>query len=476
MANGLPNEHSFLENRTLESIYEEIRRVYRTYSQPWVIGYSGGKDSTTVLQLTWKALETLAPEERQKPIYVIASDTQVETPVIVDYVDNTLRAINEKSKETGMPFIAQKVVPTLNDGFWVNLIGRGYPAPTARFRWCTERMKINPANRFIEEKVAQSGEVIVVLGVRKTESSTRMQLMSTYEVKGHLLRRHSMLQGAWVYAPIAEFSTDDVWTYLLQVPSPWGGNNRDLAALYRTASEGECPLVIDTSTPSCGNSRFGCWVCTVAERDSSMEAMIDKGEEWLEPLLEFRQWLATTINPALKLQFRDIKGRDGRVIFKKDGTLAARTYKLEVSKDMLERVLRAEKAVRQAAPDADVTLISTEELHEIRRLWRTERQDWDDSVPKVYQKVNGCNLDWPMDDNGHFNTDDKSLLTNVCNEYDVPFDLVAKMLEVEKRANGMARRAGIQKSIEGVLSQEWRSTEAILADPDGRSDMTDAHT
>ncbi len=281
MSNGLPNEHSFLEDRTLESIYEEIRRVYRTYAQPWVIGYSGGKDSTTVLQLTWKALENLAPDERQKPIYVIASDTQVETPVIVDYVDNTLRAINEKSKETGMPFIAQKVVPTLNDSFWVNLIGRGYPAPTARFRWCTERMKINPANRFIEEKVAQSGEVIVVLGVRKTESSTRMQLMSTYEVKGHLLRRHSMLQGAWVYAPIAEFSTDDVWTYLLQVPSPWGGNNRDLAALYRTASEGECPLVIDTSTPSCGNSRFGCWVCTVAERDSSMEAMIDKGEEWL---------------------------------------------------------------------------------------------------------------------------------------------------------------------------------------------------
>ncbi len=143
---------------------------------------------------------------------------------------------------------------------------------------------------------------------------------------------------------------------------------------------------------------------------------------------------------------------------------------------MLERVLRAEKAVRQAAPDADVSLISTEELHEIRRLWRTERQDWDDSVPKVFQKVNGCDLDWPMDDNGHFNADDKSLLTNMCDEYDVPFDLVAKLLEVERRANGMARRAGIQKSIEGVLSQEWRNTEAILADPDGRSDLTDAHT
>lgn len=476
MANGLPNERSFLENRTLESIYEEIRRVYRTYPQPWVIGYSGGKDSTTVLQLVWKALESLTKEERQKPIYVIASDTQVETPIIVEYVDSTLRAINETAKRTGMPFRAQKVVPTLSDSFWVNLIGRGYPAPTARFRWCTERMKINPANKFIEEKVAQSGEVIVVLGVRKTESSTRMQLMSTYEVKGHLLRRHSMLQGAWVYAPIADFSTDDVWTYLLQVASPWGGNNRDLAALYRTASEGECPLVIDTSTPSCGNSRFGCWVCTVAERDSSMEAMIDKGEEWLEPLLEFREWLATTIDPSRKLQFRDVKGRDGRVILKKDGTLAARTYKLEVSKEMLEKVLRAEKAVQGTGPNSEVSLISTDELHEIRRIWRTERQDWDDSVPKVFQKVNGFDLEWPKDDNTHFDADDKQLLSNICSEYDVPFDLVARMLEAERRANGMARRAGIQKAIEAVLSEEWRSTEVILAENQKSSDPNDAHT
>ena len=212
-------------------------------------------------------------------------------------------------------------------------------------------MKITPANRFIEEKVTQYGEVIVVLGVRKTESSTRMQLMNTYQINSHLLRRHTSLRGAYVYAPIADFSTDDVWTYLLQVPSPWGGNNRDLAALYRNANAGECPLVIDTSTPSCGNSRFGCWVCTVASRDASMEALIDNGEEWMEPLLAFREWLAKTTDPERKREFRDIRGRDGRVILKKDGTPAARTYKLEVSKDMLEKVLRVQQDVQRHGPD-----------------------------------------------------------------------------------------------------------------------------
>ncbi len=463
MSTGLPAQHSVFADRTIESIYAEIQEVYRRYPQPWVIGYSGGKDSTAVLQLVWKALELLPPDERQKPVYVIASDTQVETPVIVEYINTTLRRINERAEQTGMPFSAQKVVPTLNDSFWVNLIGRGYPAPTTRFRWCTERMKINPANRFIEEKVAQYGEVIMVLGVRKQESATRMQLMNTYQVKDHLLRRHSSLPGAWVYAPIADFSTDDVWTYLLQVPSPWGGNNRDLAALYRSASAGECPLVIDTTTPSCGNSRFGCWVCTVATRDSSMESLVDNGEEWMEPLLEFRDWLATTIDPERKHEFRDIKGRDGRVIRKKDGTLAARTYKLETSREMLERLLRIQERVRREGPDANVSLISESELHEIRRIWRVERQDWDDSVPGIFRKVNGSDLDWPADDDGHFGADDKALLDSICREHEVPFNLIAKMLEEERRAQGMARRAGIQKALESVLAQEWRSEAEILA-------------
>jgi len=463
MLAGLPNEHSVFEHRAVHDIYDEIRDVYRRYPQPWVIGYSGGKDSTAVLQLVWNAIKELPPEERQKPIFVIASDTKVETPVIVDYIDNTLRRINEVAQAEGMPFSAEKVMPTVNDSFWVNLIGRGYPAPTSRFRWCTERMKINPANRFIEQKVAQYGEVIMVLGVRKTESATRMQLMSTYQVKGHILRRHGSLRGAYVYAPIADFSTDDVWTYLLGVPSPWGNNNRDLAALYRNASAaGECPLVIDTTTPSCGNSRFGCWVCTVARRDTSMEALIDNGEEWMLPLLEFREWLVATTEPERKREFRDIKGRDGRVVFKKDGTLAARTYTLDTSKQMLEKVLRAQKAVRSEGPDPKIQLISEEELFEIRRIWRIERQDWDDSVPQIFHMVNGRDLNWPRDDDGTFDAEQKKLLSSLCQEYEVPFDLVARLLEVERQSTGMVRRANVQKSLQAVLSQEWENETAII--------------
>ena len=462
---GLPNETSVFESRTLAEIYDEIRDVYARYPQPLVIGYSGGKDSTTTLQLMWEALAELPELRRQKPVFVIASDTLVETPVIVDYIDNTLHRINKTAKEAKMPFVAEKVTPELRESFFVNLLGRGYPAPTSRFRWCTDRMKISPANRFIESKVTEYGEVIVVLGVRKTESTTRMQLMNTYHEKGEtVLRRHASLTGAYVYAPIAEFSTDDVWDYLFTHESPWGNNNRDLAALYRSANAGECPLVIDLSTPSCGNSRFGCWVCTVSERDSSMEAMIDNGEEWMQPLLDFREFLAETTVPKNKKRFRSIRGRDGRVFFKKNGEIAARQYELQTSKEMLKELLEAQQEIRELGPDQNMSLISEEELHEIRRLWRIERQDTADSVPKIFREVNGYDLDWPMDDNLHFDDEHETLLKSLCAEYDIPFELIAQMLEEERNAYGMARRAEIHKRIASVLGWEWRSEEDILAE------------
>ena len=234
MRTGLPNEKSVFDERTIEDIYAEIRKTYLRFPQPWVIGYSGGKDSTTVVQLIWNAIQSLPKQKRGKKVFVIASDTKVETPVIVNHITETIELMNSAAEEQGLPFQAEIVTPTLRESFWVNLIGRGYPAPTIRFRWCTERMKINPANRFIEDKVAKFGEVVLVLGVRSTESTTRMQLMNTYKIKNHLLRRHTSLPGAYVYAPIADFSTDDVWSYLNNQPNtPWGGDNRKLQVLYR---------------------------------------------------------------------------------------------------------------------------------------------------------------------------------------------------------------------------------------------------
>ena len=160
---------------------------------------------------------------------------------------------------------------------------------------------------------------MLALGVRYAESATREQSMKLHRRHGEALSRHSELASAWVYTPIEDWTTNDVWTYLLSVPSPWSDNNKDLVGLYKGAS-GECPLVVDTETPSCGNSRFGCWVCTVVQDDHSMIHQVEKESgEWMKPMLEFRDYLSHLQSapnqhiPLEKKEFRDYRRRDGRV-------------------------------------------------------------------------------------------------------------------------------------------------------------------
>ncbi len=452
-----------LDRERLHSRYDEIRSLYLADRRPWVIGYSGGKDSTTALQIIWHALSKLPREQLKKPLYILASDTLVETPKIVEYLDAALRRMNDFAKTHGLPFTAEKVRPTNEQTFWVNLIGRGYPAPSKQFRWCTDRMKIDPVNRFIRQRVAEHGEVIVILGVRRSESATRAQVMSLHRIRGSKLSRHSTLPNAFVYTPIEDFTVNDVWTYLLQVPSPWGSNNRDLVTLYRNAQAGECPLVVDKTTPSCGNSRFGCWVCTVVTRDSSMEAMIDNGEDWLEPLLKFRDLLASTQDPLVKLQVRSFKRRNGQVMLNRDRSgIVPGPYKIEMRKDLLKRLLETQKAVCQRGPNPDERLITKEELEEIRRIWRAEAQDWDDAVPRIYRDVMGNDLDWITYEQPVFSPEERATLDAICERNNVPPGLVAKLLDLERQLNGMTRRASVYQQISAAFDEDWRSEQEVL--------------
>ncbi|MGB1250476.1 MAG: DNA phosphorothioation system sulfurtransferase DndC [Candidatus Promineifilaceae bacterium] len=491
---GLPAENrSIFDEVSIQDIYAEIQKVYLDTALPWVIGYSGGKDSTATAQVVWLALSKLEPEQLQWPIYIIASDTLVETPVIVDHLHTTLRKINESAESQSLPITAHKVIPKTTDTFWVNLIGRGYPAPTQKFRWCTERMKIKPANQFILDRASEFGQVVMVLGSRRSESASRSQIIAREEAKrsvtGTQLRYHHNLRSALVYTPIQEWTTDDVWQYLLQVKSPWGSKNRDLLTMYRAANSGECPLVIDDTTPSCGNSRFGCWTCTVVTRDKSMEAMIDNGEEWMEPLLEFRDWLSETQVPAVKHLFREHKRRTGHVLIEakghdgsrlrglrqideflsqdghavQDGKLIRGPYKFSFCKEMLQRLLKTQNDIRRDGPNPNQELITEAELHEIRRLWRTERQDWEDSVPLIYQECTGQALDWLQDDVGAFSAQEYRVLSELCDSAEIPTNLVAKLLEQERQMQGMHRRAGIFNRLDEVLREDWRDEATIRA-------------
>ncbi|TWD92197.1 DNA sulfur modification protein DndC [Neobacillus bataviensis] len=317
---------------------ENIKKAYKEDDRPWVVGYSGGKDSTVVVQLVFEALNEMPKEELHKKVYVISSDTLVETPLIINSINQTLRRIQDEALKRDLPIETHKVKPVIQNSFWVNIIGKGYPTPNQQFRWCTDRLKIDPANQFIMDKVSSFGEVIMVLGVREDESQTRGNVIRSHSVDGKTFMRHSTLSNAYVYAPIRNFTLDDVWDYLLNHDSPWGDDNKELHRLYQDSNSGECPLVIDKnikeSAGSCGNSRFGCWVCTVVNEDKALTGFIASGHDWMKPLLDFRNWLTT---------IRD--DRTKRMKYRKHGQVYYKEVKIEEIDDV-KYVLIPKKASR----------------------------------------------------------------------------------------------------------------------------------
>jgi DNA sulfur modification protein DndC len=446
----------------IQSTLDTIRETYAQDNRPWVIGFSGGKDSTCTLQLIWQALKALPKAQRSKPIHVISSNTLVETPAIVSYIRGTIEAIATSAKLDGLNITAQVVEPRVQDSFWVNVIGRGYPAPTNKFRWCTERLKITPADRFIKDQVASYGEVVLALGVRSAESATRAQVMALRKIDGQSLRTHKTLAGALVFAPIEDWSTDDVWSYLLQnAETPWGTDNNDLAAMYRTA-DAECPLVVDTTTPSCGNSRFGCWVCTVVTRDKSMEAMVDSGQWWMEDLLKIRDELADTHRPDVRARVRSIRKLDGRILIKTQRDEASPgPYTFDYCKSLLERVLRTQKNL---PPEADgFELISEAELLEIRRIWRNDRHDWEDSLPRIFEREMGRKW-FAITDATRDGEEDAEITDNVALESGIPPLLLRKLIDAERRTYGLRRRSDIYKKLNQILDHDWRDDAAIQSD------------
>ena len=462
---------SVLASRTLEDVREEIRSVYLGDSRPWILGFSGGKDSTCMIQLVWSALSKLPPAKLAKKLYVISSDTLVESPKIVETVTDSLEKMEKAAKGSCLPLETNLVKPALNDTFWVCMIGKGYPAPSNTFRWCTDRLKIKSANTFIEDRVSEHGEVVMVLGSRKAESSTRAQVINSHRIQGSHLSHHSTLPQAFIYAPLQDFTTEDVWNYLLQnAANPWGGNNRDLLSMYRDANAAECPLVVDTSTSSCGNSRFGCWVCTVVDRDRSMESMIDNGEEWMEPLLELRQMLKDTQDPEKKAEFRDLKHRNGRIVFWNDRATYG-PYKFDFCIDILTALLKAQESVRKQVPD--IFLIHDDEIHEIQRIWRVEHGDWKNTAYSLYRGITKRDIEPPAEDLGAFSVAEQRELEEACRLHGLPYELVARLLQAEFDMQGVERRQKVHDRIAKILAEEWRSdmSEAVTEAADRRRAM-----
>ena len=439
-----------------QDILADLKGAYREDDRPWVVGFSGGKDSTALAQFVYYMLARLPRAERHKPVYVLASDTRVEAPYISVRIRKELDTIQAAAERDGLPITTRLVFPKLNDTFWVNLIGRGYPSPNTQFRWCTDRLKIHPVSDFIRTVVDRSGSVVVVLGARKDESDTRARTMNANAIIGQRFRPHADLPKAWVYTPLEDVSANEVWTYILQVPSPWGGDNRGLVALYKSASgDGECPLVIDTSTPSCGQSRFGCWTCTVIDRDSSMESLVDAGERDLEPLLVLRDYLKEIRNkPGARYDLR----RNGQApLNRHTGEIMTNTgpFTHEARRDLLRRLLESQR-------DSGITLIEGDELAAIQEIWSSEesnRQPVDTILRNWKHVYEDQSMPGETKESDETLSAEDQLLQQVCQEHSVPFEMMRTLRECEDEFGHLKRRHGLPEKMRDVIRNTVKEDE-----------------
>ncbi len=446
-------ENSYFNENSLKDLLDEIEYVYLSDNRPWIIGYSGGKDSTVVVHLVYSMLLRLDPSQRKKHIYVVSSDTMVENPLIKAYLSEMLDSLNAAAKKAGLPLTAHPVRPDPSNTFWANIIGRGFPTPNlnGRFRWCTDRLKINPSGKFIEDIIRrEKTEVVVLLGVRKAESLARKRRIEGREIMGRLLNRHETIKQAFVYPPIVGLSTDDVWSILLSNNrhTAWGGDNSKLVSLYSDA-DGECPFAgissKDEQQQSCGNSRFGCWVCSVVKEDKSLNGFIRSGHRELIPLQKFRQWL---IDLRWESGRREQKMRGGRIYYTKDGDLGYGPFTWETRQEILKQLLLLQKRM-------NYELITLEELRAIDAIWDDELDLTRRVLVDLYYEVTGEKLPWHDWKTPLFDEQTIAKIQDYAARYDVPLDLVRDMILATEKNKHFSNPQLLRNALDKAVTQQY---------------------
>ena len=440
-------------SRFIKKIIDEIVDQYAfadDSNRPWIIGFSGGKDSTVLLQLVWKAVEEIKGilGVINRKIYVVCNDTLVENPIISSYVDEVLDQISQAAVEQDLPIQVVKTSPKLEDSFWVNMIGKGYPVPTSSFRWCTERLKIKPTDYFLSSKVGEYGEAVLLIGTRRSESSTRAKSISKFERTGQRLHRHPLNPKTSVYSPIKELNLDQIWYIINTMRSPWGANNKILFDIYSNASadDYECPTVItDKKHKSCGQSRFGCWVCTLVKEDKSMNALISNGLEWMKPLADLRNELVLERNLL-----------ENRMPTRRNGATAKEglgTYTPEYRASVLSRLLNAERKIQQIKPR--VRLIQNQELIAIQTIWYRDLI-FDFQVSKIFSSSKGRRMKANRKkDNA---AQELRLLKEAAGNNQDDVSLISDLLKIQKSKSLLVKKRGLMNDLEHRINQEVSHT------------------
>jgi len=378
-----------LKSNKQNSIIKEIASYYLDDDRPFAVGYSGGKDSTVVLDMVFKALLLLQPRYRTKTVFVQFSDTKMETDPVINGINNSFVAMQKFVDKYKLPVVIQRVEPKIEESFFTLLIGKGYQLPDTQNRWCTDRMKLRPQDANIKNMEASFEGVVSVVGSRHAESSDRSARLKAHTING-MLKFHD--KPTWnMLTPIEHFSSDEVWSYIYTQAEEWV----DAVTLGRQYAEaagdgGECRTLLEGlegEQAGCSKSaRYGCWICPLFKKDKTLNNLTSY-YAYMSKMEEFRNWL---------IAFREEGWGDHRRVYKnskqarnfytkqnhRNGMTSPSGFTLEWRKLVLERLWALNIEVVQYRHEP---LISDAELVEIQKHWFNEG-DMEMTVEKITGK------------------------------------------------------------------------------------------
>ena len=318
--------------RSLAMLHQSIEKG----KTKWIITYSGGKDSTLLGVI---ACEVMRRNLRWKPesIDIIYCDTLEEIPPMHQAALEFLNHIKSIASQQSLTIRTHVTRPAPDQTYWYLMLGKGYPAPHRMFWWCTERLKIDPVKKKLAELNHQDGSAVLT-GVRFGESDRRdakmhkaSQCLGEGEC-GQVLEYHGAI------APIAHWKTCQVWDLLALHAPGWGWPTQTIVDLY-----GDAPI------------RFGCWTCTLIDKDRALGA-VTQSPEWkhLAALAEFRERILEASEDPESRVMRP-NGVPGK-------------FKLATRKRLLKELKQIEKKIGE-------TLIDPSEEERIRKYWKTDQGD-----------------------------------------------------------------------------------------------------
>ena len=79
-----------MASTSYQEIRDSLHQLYVEDPRPWLVGFSGGKDSTMLASLVFDAVLSVPPEQRIKPVSILCTDTRVEIPAIAEGVESAL--------------------------------------------------------------------------------------------------------------------------------------------------------------------------------------------------------------------------------------------------------------------------------------------------------------------------------------------------------------------------------------------------